>query len=68
MKYKEFIENQFNYGYCCILAVPEFTEEPDNKVMGVEEDVTFTCKARGRPRPDIEWSINGVPAQCKSLI
>ncbi len=47
------------------LAVPEFLEEPENKVMGVEEDVAFKCRAGGRPKPDIQWSINGVPAECK---
>ena len=49
------------------VAVPEFLEEPENKVMGVEEDVAFKCRAGGRPKPDIQWSINGVPAECKLI-
>ena len=28
-----------------------------------EEDVTFVCRAGGKPKPKVEWSINGVPIE-----
>ena len=50
---------------CFIPAVPTFVEKPDNEVKAEEEDVTFTCRAGGKPKPTVEWSINGELIQSK---
>jgi hypothetical protein len=43
--------------------MPFWVEELKNVHSSEEEDAEFVCKAGGLPRPDIKWSINGVPAE-----
>ncbi|CAE1331778.1 NRCAM [Acanthosepion pharaonis] len=40
---------------------PYWDEEPVDVTKGVEENVTFSCKALGRPEPKVNWFINGEP-------
>ncbi len=51
-----------------VAAGPTFVKKPENEVRAEEEDVTFTCKAGGKPRPRLEWSINGVPVTGASRV
>ena len=50
-----------------LLATPTFIEEPENEIKAEEEDVTFVCRAGGKPRPNVEWSINGIPIESKYM-
>lgn len=40
---------------------PYWDKEPVDQTKGVEENVTFSCKAHGRPAPKVSWFINGKP-------
>lgn len=46
-------------------ARPYWDEEPVDVTKGVEENVTFSCKALGRPEPKVNWFINGEPFESK---
>jgi hypothetical protein len=47
--------------YCYVIAVPYFTEEPENVNAAEDETVEFHCKASGIPEPQIKWIHNGRP-------
>lgn len=47
---------------CSTLAPPFLIQYPHSKVESIEKNpVTLTCRARGNPRPVIEWSKEGLP-------
>ena len=40
-------------------SVPKITEDPLNMTVARNEPVTLSCKATGRPDPEIEWYRDG---------
>ncbi|XP_060108530.1 neural cell adhesion molecule L1 [Heteronotia binoei] len=42
-------------------AAPYWTKEPQSHLYGPGENVRLPCEAYGKPRPEMEWRINGVP-------
>lgn len=44
-----------------VMAVPYFTEEPENVNAAEDETIEFRCKASGVPEPQIKWIHNGRP-------
>lgn len=46
---------------CLVIAVPYFTEEPENVNAAEDETIEFRCKASGIPEPQIKWIHNGRP-------
>lgn len=46
-----------------IIAAPPFwrNKPPEDVNTSDEEDALFNCYANGNPRPDIAWSISGIP-------
>ncbi|XP_028849387.1 neural cell adhesion molecule L1.2 isoform X2 [Denticeps clupeoides] len=42
-------------------AAPYWTREPESELYAPGETVELDCKADGIPRPQLTWSINGVP-------
>jgi len=48
--------------YLFFVAPPFFIQYPRPKIESIERNsVTMTCRARGNPRPQIEWSKEGLP-------
>lgn len=46
---------------CSILAPPFLVQYPHSKVESIEGNpVTLTCRARGNPKPAIQWSKEGI--------
>ncbi len=39
--------------------MPFWVEEIKNVNTAEEEDALFVCRAGGKPKPSISWSING---------
>jgi hypothetical protein len=50
-----------NAYFCVVIAVPYFTEEPENVNAAEDETIEFRCKASGVPEPQIKWIHNGRP-------
>ncbi len=46
-----------------VLAKPRFIIEPEHQTAAEGEEVTFECKADGKPTPEIKWIHNGKPIQ-----
>jgi len=44
-----------------VIAIPYFTEEPENVNAAEDETIEFHCKASGVPEPQIKWIHNGRP-------
>ncbi|XP_052824013.1 neuroglian [Octopus bimaculoides] len=48
---------------CIFSARPYWVTVPEDVTKGVDENVTFSCQALGRPKPEVKWYINGQPIQ-----
>lgn len=48
-------------------AAPEWVNEPVSQEKSTKEKVTFICRAKAEPDPDITWFINGVPLEAGQL-
>ncbi|XP_067293217.1 neuronal cell adhesion molecule isoform X4 [Pseudorasbora parva] len=46
-----------------VKAAPYWISAPRNLVLAPLETGEITCRARGHPKPRIQWSINGLPIQ-----
>jgi len=40
---------------------------PANVDVDEEENARFECHVSGLPKPNVTWSINGVPVDCKNI-
>ena len=43
------------------IAAPYWVRRPQSGVFGPGETARLDCEVGGKPRPQIQWSINGVP-------
>lgn len=43
-----------------ISAKPSWVNDPLDVEAGVEEEAHFSCMAKGKPEPKVEWFINGI--------
>ena len=50
--------------------MPEWEPEgkPKDVLSSEEENAEFTCAATGRPQPNITWTVNGKPIECKEIL
>ncbi|XP_029636041.1 neuroglian isoform X2 [Octopus sinensis] len=46
-----------------VASRPYWVTDPEDVTKGVDENVTFSCQALGRPKPDVKWYINGEPIE-----
>ncbi|XP_015267838.1 PREDICTED: neural cell adhesion molecule L1-like, partial [Gekko japonicus] len=42
-------------------AAPYWSKKPQSHIYGPGENVRLPCEAYGKPRPEVEWRINGIP-------
>ncbi|XP_054859425.1 neural cell adhesion molecule L1 [Eublepharis macularius] len=42
-------------------AAPYWTKKPVSHIYGPGENVRLPCEAYGKPKPEMEWRINGIP-------
>ncbi|GAB1602400.1 neuroglian-like isoform X2, partial [Argonauta hians] len=49
-----------------VASKPYWVKPPVDVTKGVEEDVTFSCQALGKPKPKVKWYINGEPIELVS--
>ncbi len=48
-----------------VLAKPRFIVEPEYQTAAEDEEVTFRCKADGKPTPEVKWIHNGKPLEVR---
>jgi len=44
-----------------ITAKPHWVNSPQDQQVGVDETASFQCVAEGKPKPTVQWFINGIP-------
>lgn len=44
-------------------AAPYWLDKPTNLVLAPDENGRLVCRARGNPKPTIQWLVNGEPIE-----
>nr|XP_056706306.1 neural cell adhesion molecule L1 [Euleptes europaea] len=47
--------------HVAVEAAPSWSKQPESHIYGPGENVRMPCEADGKPKPEMEWRINGIP-------
>ncbi|KAG2462715.1 neural cell adhesion molecule L1-like protein [Polypterus senegalus] len=63
--------NVEHYFYLTVEEPPKWSYKPESTIYSIGSEVRLKCEAGGKPRPTIEWKVNGRPlneAQKRNLV
>lgn len=47
----------------CPIAAPYWLDKPTNLILAPDEGGRLVCRANGKPKPTIQWFVDGEPLE-----